>query len=67
MSIHFCPLTPIDHHQMHVFVILFLFWLCRVFIVVLRLSLVAMSRGCSLVTGHQLLIVVASLVAKHGL
>lgn len=32
-----------------------------------RLSLVAGSRGYSLVVVHQLLVAVASLVAKHGL
>ena len=43
------------------------FWLCWVFIAVLGLSLVVVSRVCSLVVVHWLIIVVASLVAEHGL
>ena len=42
------------------------FWLPWVFVAVHRPSLVAMSRGCSLVVVHGLLIPVASLV-EHGL
>ena len=41
--------------------------LCWVFVATGRLSLVAGSRGYSLVVVHQLLVAVASLVAKHGL
>ena len=40
-------------------------WLWSVFIVALRLSLVAASRGCSLVAVRALLIRVASLVVEH--
>ena len=36
-------------------------------VAVLRLSLVVVSGDCSLVAVHGLLIVVASLVAEHGL
>ena len=42
------------------------FWLCWVFIAVWALSLAAASWGCSLVTVHQLLIAVASLVVEPG-
>ena len=38
-----------------------------VFLVACRLSLVAVSRDCSLVEARRLLIAVASLVAEHGL
>ena len=41
------------------------FWLCWVFVV--GFSLVAVSRGYSLVGVHGLLIVVASLVVEHRL
>ena len=44
-----------------------LYWLCWVFSVACRLSLVAASGGCSLVTVLGLRIVVASLVVEHGL
>ena len=43
------------------------FWLCWVFIAAHRLSLVVMSKDCSLVAVCRLLITVASLVAEHGL
>ena len=43
------------------------FWLLWVFIVVCGLSLVAASRGYSLVVVHRLLTVVASLVVEDGL
>ena len=43
------------------------FWLLCVFIAGFRLPLLAASRGYSLVAMHGLLIVVASLVAEHGL
>ena len=43
------------------------FWLCWVFIAVLRFSLVVASGGDSLVTIRGLLIAVASLVAEHRL
>ena len=45
--------------------ILMYFWLCWVFVV--GFSLVAVSRGYSLVGVHGLLIVVASLVVEHRL
>ena len=38
----------------------------RAFIAVYRLSLVAVSRGYSLVVVHGLLIAVASLIERHG-
>ena len=43
------------------------FWLCLVFVAVHMLSLVAASRGCSVVVVCGLLIVVPSLVAEHDL
>ena len=43
-----------------------LFWLHWVFFAARGLFLFAVSRGCSLVAGHRLFIVVASLVAEHG-
>ena len=43
------------------------FWLCLIFIAVCRLSLVAASRGYSLVAVCGLLTVAASLVVEHGL
>ena len=43
------------------------FWLCWVFVAVCRLSVVAASRGHSLVVVHRLPIAVASLVVEHGL
>ena len=42
------------------------FWLCLVFFGAHGLSLVVVSRGCSLVVELRLLIVVASLVVEHG-
>ena len=42
-------------------------WLCWVFVAALRLSLVAVSRGDSLVAVYRLLTAVASLVAEHEL
>ena len=42
-------------------------WLCWVFIAVRAFSLIAVSRGYSLIAVHGLHIVVASLVADHGL
>ena len=52
-------------HRASTFISLFViyFWLCWVFTAVLRLSLVTVSGGCSLVVVHALLIAVASLVA----
>ena len=44
-----------------------MYWLCWVFVAVCGLSLVAVSRGYSLVALWGLLIEVASLVAEHGL
>ena len=46
---------------------LFYFWLRWVFVAARRLSLVAASGGYSSLAVHGLLIVVASLVAEHGL
>ena len=43
------------------------FWLHWVFVAVFKLSLVAASRGCSLVAVHGLLLVVGSLAAEHRL
>ena len=45
---------------------LFIYWLCWVFFAACRLSLVEARRGYSLVVVCGPLIVVASLVAKHG-
>ena len=42
------------------------YWLHWVSVVAHRLSLVASSRGCSLVSVHGFLISVVSLVAEHG-
>ena len=44
-----------------------LLWLCWVFIAAWVFSLVAASRGYSLVAVSRLLIVVASIIAEHGL
>ena len=46
--------------------ILYLFWLCWVFVTAPRLSLVSASRGSTLVVVPVLLIVEASLVAEQG-
>ena len=43
------------------------FWVHRVFVSVLGLSLIAECKGYSLAEVHGLLMVVASLFAKHGL
>ena len=43
------------------------FWLCWVFVAVWALSLVAVSGDYSPLAVHGRLIVVASLVAQHGL
>ena len=43
------------------------FWLHWVFVAMHRLSLVAVSRGYTLIAVHWLLTVVAFLIAKHGL
>ena len=43
------------------------FWLCWVCLAACRLSLVAVSRGCSLVAVRGLLTVMASFVVGHGL
>ena len=48
------------------FYFLIFFWLCWVFIAVLRLSVVVVSRDYSLVVVHGLLVVVASLVSVGG-
>ena len=49
------------------FYLFFFFWLCWVFLAEHSLSLVLVSRGYSLVEVHWLLILVASLIAEHGL
>ena len=46
---------------------IYLFRLCWVFVSVRGPSLVAVSRACSLVAVHSLLVVMASLTAEHGL
>ena len=46
---------------------MWVFWLHWGFLAVCLLSLVSMSRHYSLVVASRLLIVVASLVAEHGL
>lgn len=46
---------------------MFLFSGCVGFSLLLRLSLDAASRGCSLVAAHGFLTALASLVAEHGL
>ena len=43
------------------------FWLCWLFLAARDFSLVAASRGSSLVAARGSLIVVASLAAQHGL
>ena len=42
-------------------------WLCWVFVATCGLSLVVPSRDNSLVVVHWLFIVIASLIAEHGL
>ena len=42
------------------------FWLCWVFVVEWAFSLVAESRGSSLVAVCRLLVVLASLITEHG-
>ena len=52
----------------YIFILLiYLFWLCWVFVAAHRFSPVAESGGFSLVAACRLLIVVASLVVEHGL
>ena len=54
--------------QIFLFIYVFTyFWLCWVFFAAHGISPVAGSRGCSLEAAHRLLMVVASLVAEHGL
>ena len=43
------------------------FWLCWVFVAAHRFSLVAVSKGSSLVAVRKLLTAVASLEEEHGL
>ena len=43
------------------------YWLCWVFLAAHQLSVVVVSRGCSLVLVLGLFIVAASVVAKHRL
>ena len=52
---------------MLLFFIYFLFWQRWVFVAACGLSLVAASGGYSFIVVCRLLIVVASLVAEHGL
>ena len=60
-------LSNFNRLKKNLFIYLFIFWWCHVFITMYGLSLVAVSRGYSLVKVHRLLIVVASLVAEHRL
>ena len=46
---------------------LFYYWLLWVFVATHRLSLTGVSKGCSPVVLHGLLIEVASLIAEHRL
>ena len=55
------------HTQHFSFFFFFNFWLCWVFVAVHGLSLVAESRGYSLVAVHRLLIAVTSVAAEHRL
>ena len=50
-----------------VFLKIFYFWLCCIFIAALGLSLVVKSGGLALVVVHGLLLGVAFLVADHRL
>ena len=50
-----------------IFIYLFIFWLCWVFVAARRLSLVAASGGLCFFVVCGLLIAGASLVAEHGL
>ena len=52
------------HTYIYIKSYLFNFWLCWVFIAAHRLSLVAVSRGCSLVALRGLHIVMVSLIAE---
>ena len=58
-------MTTLRFLPIFIFIILFIYWLCGVFIVACRLSLVAASGSYSLVAMCGLLIVVASLTVKH--
>ena len=60
-------MRDLSHSLFKKFYYLFIFWLLWVFIATRGLSLVEASRGYSLAAVHQLLIVVASLVAEHRL
>ena len=70
---HLSKAKSLIHHRLayiYIYIILCIyilmyFWLCWVFVV--GFSLVAVSRGYSLVGVHGLLIVVASLVVEHRL
>ena len=65
----FCQSFEYNYYLFVFKVILFIYWLCWVFIFLLHMgfSVVAVSWGYSSVVAHRLLIVVASLVAEHGL
>ena len=54
-------------HNFFKFIYFIYLWLCWVFVAMHGLSLVAASRGYSLLRLHGLLLAVASLVAEHGL
>jgi len=60
-------MRDLSHSLFKKFYYLFIFWLLWVFIATRGPSLVEASRGYSLAAVHQLLIVVASLVAEHRL
>ena len=59
-------LLDILFFNINLFIYLFIYWLCWVFVAAHGLSLVVASRGYS-VAVRGLLIAVASLVADHGL
>ena len=50
-----------------IYLFIFYFWLCWVFVAARELSLFAGSRGYSLVAMHWLLIALASVVVDHRL
>ena len=61
------PMVPEFLLYLYNFVYLCIFWLCWVLHCCTGFSLVAASRGYSLVAVHGLLFEVASLVSEHGL
>ena len=62
-----CTFFVDEHCVFFVKMISFYFWLHSVLVAAGGLSLVAVSRGCSLVAAQGLLTAVASLVAEHRL